>query len=363
MTLTYIPQTEQFSHQSAELELSHAMAGRAWFWEQGTGKTKAFADNAAVLYEAGEIKGDFLIAPNGLHRNYIVRELPKHQPERIRDRAVSMFWDGSKSKTKYHQEEARKLLRHKGYTSLPMTYASLFTKEGSAVAKEYLTSRRVLYGADEAQRIKNPDSNRGALAIKSATFAPYRRVMTGTPSAGHPWDVYGPIKFCDENFWTRHGIGSFKAMQTTFGIWGKIPVRIAATGSKRWGVTIREDGTEWREIDTLLRHKDLDMLAKMIEPIRSRVLKADVFDLPEKLYSRIEFTMSAEQRTAYASLRDLGFAMIDGKAATAAMALTLMLRLQQISCGYLPTDPVIGEEAQPKYKFKENPRLETLREI
>lgn len=363
MTLAYVPETEQFKHQSAELEKAHAMPGRAWFWEQGTGKTKEFIDNAAALHEGGEINGDFLIAPNGLHRNYITRELPKHQPGRIRERAKSLFWRTDKGSTKWHQDEARALLAHPGYTSLAMSYDALLTDRGKALAKAYLTSRRVIYGADEAQRIKNPESDRGAIAIKSATFAPYRRVMTGTPSAGAPWDLYAPIKFCDEGFWAKNGLGNYKAMKTAFGVWGTIPIRIAATGRKRWGVTIREDGSEWREVPTLVRHKDLDLLAGMVEPIVSRVLKRDVFDLPEKIYTTREFELSTEQRAAYDSLSQLGFAMCGDKAATATMGLVTLLRLQQISCGYVPTDPELGLDAQPVHRFAKNPRLDLLREI
>lgn len=363
MALTYLPGTEQFQHQSSNLEVCWDKPGYAWFWEQGTGKTKQFIDNTAALADAGEITGDFMIAPNGLHRNYITRELPKHMPGRILDRSRSMFWRTDKGSTKWHQEEARHLLAHKGHTSLAMSYDALLTDKGKALAKEYLTSRRVIYGADEAHRIKNPESDRGALAIKSATFAPYRRVMTGTPSAGLPWDMYAPMKFCDVDFWSRHGIGSFKAAQTAFGVWGTIPVRIAATGKKRWGVTIRDDGTEWRDVPTCLQYKDLDILNRWISPGMNRVLKADVFDLPPKVYSRKEFELSTEQRLAYDSLKDLGFAMVDGAAATSTMGLTTMLRLQQISCGYLPTDPVLGEDAQPVHRFKHNPRADLLREL
>lgn len=358
--MTYTPKTEAFEHQRKELAEHWSDPGRAWFWEQGTGKTKEFIDNAGMLADAREITGDFLLAPNGLHRNYVTREIPKHQAI---DGARHFFWRSDRAQTKTFQNAARSFLEYGGHTSFGMSYDGLKTDLGKAFAKEYLTRKRCLYGADEAHRIINPDSDRGALALKSAPFAPYRRVMTGTPSAGKPWDVYSPIKFVDETFWARRGIGNFKAMQTTFGKWGKVEVRVARTGKRRWGVRIAEDGSEWRTIPHLEGFRDLTMLNGWIRDIQSRVLKEDVFDLPPKIYTRMEFELSQAQKNAYKELRQLGFALVGDQVATVGMAMTLLLRLQQISCGYLPTDPVLGEEAQPQYVFDENPRLELLREI
>ena len=49
--------------------------------EQGTGKTKVIIDNSAYLYANNKINFLVVIAPNGVHRNWINNELPLHLPD------------------------------------------------------------------------------------------------------------------------------------------------------------------------------------------------------------------------------------------------------------------------------------------
>lgn len=362
MAVSFVPKTDQFSHQAGEAA-HYGDAGRAVFWEQGTGKSKDLIDNSSALYCGDEIGGQFVVAPNGLHRNFVTRELPKHLPDAIAERSRAMFFRTDKATVGWHREEARKLLAHKGFTTLAMSYDALLTEAGRNLAREYLTTRRCMYGADESARFANPETNRAIQVLRSGRLAPYRRVLCGTPIKAAPWDLHSQIEFCDPNFWRPLGLREFDSMKNTFGVWGTNKIQIAAVGRPRRGVIMEKDGSEYRMIPKLLKYKDLDLLQKWTGPIVSRVLKKDVLDLPEKIYSRQEFELSTAQRNAYDQLEALGFAEVGDSAATANLRLVLDLRLQQISCGYLPTDPELGEDAQPVYQFEENPRLDLLREI
>ena len=349
-----------------------------------TGKSKALIDNGTVLFDLKEIRGLFYIGPNGLHRNFITKEIPKHLSDELAELTKCLFWRTDKAKTKWHQEEARTFLKHPGYKILAMSYDGLVTDTGKALAKEFLMSTRCLYGLDEAARIKESDAWRTQVVLASAPYAPFRRGMTGTPVANAPWDVYTQVKFLQDDFWKPIGLDSPEAMKTTFGEWekGRRKVSLAeAIHAPKWKKhwyeiprnkeTGQPTGVAFLLFDQLQRdeagqpqYKNLERLQQIVAPITSRVLKSDVFDLPEKIHSYLEFELTPKQRAAYESLKKLGFAAIDGGMCTANLAITILLRLQQISCGYLVADidPQIDDEPRV-IPIMPNPRMDLLLEL
>jgi SNF2 family DNA or RNA helicase len=106
----------------------------------------------------------------------------------------------------------------------------------------------------------------------------------------------------------------------------------------------------------------LDRLNKIIKESSSRVLKDEVLDIPAKLYSKRYFEMTKEQQRVYQELRDEYITILQsGEVVTAALAIVRLLRQQQITCGYLPTQ---DDEEEPFQLIGEkNPRLDLLREI
>ncbi|MGG2329474.1 hypothetical protein ACE40V_24285, partial [Salmonella enterica] len=68
-------------------------------------------------------------------------------------------------------------------------------------------------------------------------------------------------------------------------------------------------------------------------------------DLPPKIYQRRYFDLSPEQRRVYKSIRDEAFAVLSsGESITMHMALVQRIRLQQVTCGYLPV--MVDEETE-----------------
>lgn len=362
--------------------------GYALWWEMGVGKSKALIDNAAKLYCENAITGFFVLAPNGLHRNFVTRELPKHLPDAVAERTQSLIW--RTNQTKAQDNAARELLKHDGLKVLAMSYDSIMTEKGRALAKEFLTSNRCLYGADETGRIKEPAAARTVRVVGSGPFAAYRRGLTGTPIANAPWDIWSQIKFLDEGFWAPHGLDSHEAMKAQFGIWEKTAQRVAIGVAlhARPKLEVPEEvritykvpldkngkptGMAFRLIPRLQRsdegrpqYKNLDRLRTIVAPIRSRVLKKDVLTLPPKRHSMLEFDLAPGQRRAYDSMQKLGFALTEtGESCTASMALTALLRLQQIACGYLVVDITPENTDEPRVRpIDPNPRLDLLLEL
>ena len=123
----------------------------------------------------------------------------------------------------------------------------------------------------------------------------------------------------------------------------------------------------------LIEYKNLPELHDMIKDDSSRVLKTDVLDLPPKLYSKRFFDMSSKQQKLYEELRDHYIADLEGSNVSADLAITRMLRLQQITCGYVaveeatcpdPDNPDYIEYINKTVQIEEkNLRLKLLEEI
>lgn len=68
--------TTPFTHQRAICEASWADEYVGLLLEQRTGKSKIVIDTCAHLHDTGRINGLLVIAPNGVHRNWINDEIP-----------------------------------------------------------------------------------------------------------------------------------------------------------------------------------------------------------------------------------------------------------------------------------------------
>jgi SNF2 family DNA or RNA helicase len=111
-------------------------------------------------------------------------------------------------------------------------------------------------------------------------------------------------------------------------------------------------------------YKNLHELHDILSPISTRVTKAEVLkDLPPKLYTTRYFEMSPEQEKIYKQIEDEFMVMLEGHVLTMELALTRLLRLQQVTCGYLPR-PDAGPEDQPYLILPGKPaRLDALLDI
>ena len=90
------------------------------------------------------------------------------------------------------------------------------------------------------------------------------------------------------------------------------------------------------------------------------MLKTDVLDLPDKLYTKRYFDMTPRQQSMYNQLRDeLELELESGDVIDGSMAIVRLLRLQQITCGYVSS----SAEEPVELCDRRNPRLETTVEF
>lgn len=345
-----------WAHQD-ENQREHAM-DEYWglFWEQGTGKTKGALDSAYTQWRAGKIDALLVGAPAGVHESWILDELEEHTPPEWRDEVLGVYYESGKAGTKRHQKKMLEALETDKFLVLAMSHDAFRTKPnktsgwmgGRKFAEKMLRCRRAMFVLDESSVVQTPSTQitktlvgfgrRGGLAKLAAS----RRILEGTPADEGPFNVYGQMQFLDQNFWVPHGFSSSSSFKTYFGIFQERE---------------RSDGRRWQEC---VGYRNLDELREILKTASSRILKKDVLNLPEKVYQQARFDMSPAQWKDYNTLKEELHLFLDRGNATAEELLTAelpivnVLRLYQISCGYIPTPD--GES--PHYTYKENPRLE-----
>lgn len=341
----YPHKVDPFQHQLDDLETSTEEVGWAWLWEQGTGKSKALIDNACLLYDAGEIDGVLLIALPGAYRTWEKVGLPKLMPDRWYRQLHVCTFQSSKAKTQWQQRLAADNRAHQGFPWLVMSYDGMMTEGGRDAAWEFLKRRRCLFALDESWAIKTPSAKRTQRFCRASEWAPYRRILNGTPVTNEgPCDLYSQVRFLYPRFWKARGIDDFQAFK---GEYCEIE-----TGFKRVG---KGRDSKLKEYKYIAGYRNLDRLRSEVAKISSRVLKSEALDLPPKLYSQQYFGMAPEQSRVYSKLRDEYMVELEnGELITAEMVMTRLLRLQQVSCGYVPDDD--GD----LHSFKKNPRLDAL---
>lgn len=346
--MEYQFKTKPFKHQLDTFEMSKDKKEYAIFWEQGTGKTKLTIDTISYLYLSGQIDAVIIVAPNNVHRNWVTDEIPAHAPDRVFKVSKMLCWSAAKANNVSFKKEFDELLAHQGLPWLTIAYDAFTTDNAKKAIWKFLKKRRVFYVADEAHRIKAPGAKRTKSILASSKYAPYKRILTGTPIANGPFDVYSQMKFLDENFWKQHQLDSFVMFKNIFGNWQR-------------GF---DGGPNTPRYDVLLGYQNLERLNKIIAESSSRVTKDEVLDLPPKLYSKRYCEMNKEQIRVYQELRDQYMTeLMNGDIVTATLPIVRLLRYQQVTCGYMPTEGD-DENAEPHIMLgPNNPRLELLGEI
>lgn len=342
--------TTPFKHQAALFKATCNKPYFGLFWEQGTGKTKPTIDSASYLFENNEIDGLLLVAPNGVHLNWLTDEIPTHMPDRVRKKTFQMLFQSGKAGTKKFKQRSKELLEHKGLAVLAISYDGFMTKAGKKLVWDFLRLRRCFFVLDEAHYIKSPGAKRTKSILASGKYAPYKRILTGTPVAQGPFDIYSQVKFLSPDFWIDRNLGSFQAFKRYFGVW----------------LTAQEVKDEMGYdpgYDKLLEYKNVDRLEGYLKMLGDRLTKDDAgLDLPPKLYSKRYFEMTSIQKKAYDELVDEYTTELEnGETVEATLAIVRLLRLQQIVCGYITTD---SEDEDPIVMLgNHNPRLDLCLEI
>jgi len=316
--MKYEFKTTPYAHQKEALVRSWSKTEYAYFMEMGTGKSKVLIDNLAILYSKGAIDSALIIAPKGVYRNWSEREIPEHLPTSISYR-VGVWSASPKKKDKdalvslFDVTEELKVL--------VMNVEAFSTKKGVSFAEKFLTFHHTLLAVDESTTIKNPKAARTKSLVKLSKLATFRRILTGFPITQSPLDLYSQAEVLSPSLL---GFSSFYSFQNYFG-----------------QVVKRSFGA--RSFRQVVGYRNLDELNSRVDKFSYRVLKKDCLDLPSKVYQRREVEMTKMQKQYYEQIKENAILLLeDMESVSVNNILTQILRLHQITCGFVKTDT--GEE-------------------
>jgi len=302
-----------YAHQLTALEKSWNKSTYAYFMEMGTGKTKVLIDNLAMLYDKGKVNGALIVAPKGVVGTWYNQELPAHLPNHIEN--VTVMWQSNINKKQ--QEKLDRLFETgEDLHILIMNVEAFSTIKGLSFAKKFLLAHKSMIAIDESTTIKNPKAKRTKNILSISTWAPYRRIMTGSPVTRNPLDLYTQCEFLDP----RHlDFSSYYAFRNRY-------------------AEMKTMHVSGRSIQVVGGFRHLDELADSLKPFSYRVLKENCLDLPDKVYMKREIQLTPEQNKLYEQMRKEALATLNGKTVTTMTALTQLMRLHQITCGHFSAD-------------------------
>lgn len=335
--------TQPYAHQGVGLLMSAASEYFALFMDMGTGKTKVIIDTAAYLYAHDKIDAVVVVAPNGVHRNWVLNEIPVHMPDFVNCKAhYYMAGAGVAQKKQWAA-----VFKHPGLKVFCFNVESASHKKGQDEIRLCVRTGRTLFVIDESQRIKTPGAKRTQFLVNLAAHAAYRRILSGSPITQSPLDLYAQCKFLEPGL---TGCSTNTAFRAHYAI---IEQRKSKHKTKR--------GKEIH-YDHIVKYKNIDELERRIAPHCYRVLKQDCLDLPDKVYERVYVELTPQQKTVYKDLLAKSVAALSDEycidipaelrgapkeqlllfyaanKVTASNAMVKLLRLQQVICGSVPDD-------------------------
>jgi SNF2 family DNA or RNA helicase len=334
MTVNYNFKLNPFDHQKDSLERGWDCPEFGYFMEMGTGKSKVLIDNMGMLFLAGKINFALVIAPKGVYRNWVAKEIPEHMSDDVPHRVIR--WVSGPNKKQ--KEEMRSVQDDfDGLTIFVMNVEAFSSLKGQK-AGDWMARALGDHGMiaiDESTTIKNHKAKRTKSLMKIAAQFNYRRLLTGSPVTKSPMDIFAQTEFL------RPGLLGYESYYAFQG-------RYAVTQRRSMGA---------QAFQQIVGYKNLDELTSRIDQFSFRVLKKDCLDLPEKIYTVRYVTLTDEQAKMYSLLQEQAMLMFeDGEMVSAPAVITQMLRIQQVMSGHLKTDD--GE-----MKYFPSRRMDALEEI
>jgi len=322
-----------WEHQIKGLQLAEIEPDVALFFEQGTGKTRTCIEIIRRRFANKErIMRTVIFCPKIVTRNWKDEIL---MFSKIRSEDIIILKGDGKQRLKDFKTKVE------GRNKIIITnYETVQMKELYDLMLKWQPEILV---ADESQRLKSPTAVRAKAVAQLALFTEHNYILSGTPILNSPADVFQQFKVLDRGKTFGANYYAFKAkyFEDKNAKW---------KGKQHYFPKWEPTETAAKEIQELIKQKSL------------RVLKTECLDLPPLVRQRIDVEMSTEQKRMHDEMmKDFvtWFKSQDGepRAVVANLALTKMLRMQQMLSGFAKADD------GTIHRIKECPRLDALEEL
>ena len=330
-----------FLHQVEGIQLYRGRHYYGFFDQPGCGKSKIVVDGSNLLFKDNALFGAVVVCPNTVKSTWANHEwgqVARHTPA-----GLPHFVYRIESGKRNPKMETCCLDKGRAFIWIIVNYEALRNPKTEDYLKDFLLNMSpAAMILDESTRIKNRSAIQTKAVLRLAQHATRRYILTGTPIAKNPLDLYTQVNFLSPSILRYPHYIAFRNRYAQMGGYmvGGRPVQIVG----------------WQ---------NLDELRERLKP-HTRVIdkKEALPDLPPKLYTRMEVALSDEQDRAYMMMKDHAVTSVPGVIgqATASIALTKILRLSQITSGHLPViNSVTGREQL--ITFAHNPKFKLVLEL
>jgi SNF2 family DNA or RNA helicase len=373
--------TQPWAHQMDGFERFKDSEYFALFADMGTGKSKIAIDIASYKFVTKQIEGVLVIAPNNVHTQWIREQFPTHCSIPWKP----WIWKSGKMGRRQWARMLEDFLLIPTPNVLKVLAVNVEAFQSNSVVPtiaDFVKNHKVLTIVDEATRIKNRGAKRSKIIHKLNKYG-HRAILTGTPTAKSPFDLWSQMEFLKANYFDcnyfvfqhRYGImmrgvnpsngGRYTTLidEKTFNLckW-HIQKRKEENGGALAeddyeGISVRlsisEKDVRFIEAqERYVKFKNLDRLRETISKDVLSVRKEDCLDLPPKVYEKIFVDMSPDQKRIYDSLKNDFLAQYDDKELTVTNKVSLTTRLMQVTGGFFPFEReqayIVGSEHMTK---------------
>lgn len=293
--------------------------------EMGVGKTKQTIDAACILCERGLIDTVLVVTPSPVRSVWIdpsptLGEIKKHCwiPSRVTEYH-------SKSRVVWKDADPR-------LEWVVTNYEYIRNPDHREDLIKFLSARKVLMVADESSFIKNRTADQTKACIKIGNTVDRRVILNGTPLGNNgPLDAWSQMLFLSPKILPYTNFYAFRADYAAY-------------------------MNKWHKV---MKWKNLDKFQKLIAPHVIRREKKDCLDLPEKIYTQLDVPLTEATWKIYKQMRDDAVVWMDENPSMAAQAGVRIMRIAQITSGFLGGFPF--EEDQQNVQVIGREKLDALR--
>lgn len=261
--------------------------------EMGTGKTLISIGIAGYLYLQKEINKLLIVAPLSITKVW------EEEFQKFADFDYQL--EVLEGPTKEKRETLRNLFGTKLQVAV-VNYESCWRME-----KEIALWKPDMIICDESSKIKNPQAKQSKALHRLGKISKHNMILTGTPVTNNPLDFFSQYKFLDESIFGG-SYYSFRARYAIMGGYGNYQV---------------------------VGYKNLPELTEKAHSIAFRITKKEALDLPEQVDVTRYVELEPMARAIYNQVERDSYAELTQGEVVVRNVLTKLLRLSQITGGYI----------------------------
>ena len=313
-----IYKTKPWKHQRQALEYLYQRDIGALYTDMGTGKTKVMID---LMRNRKDFRRVLIVGT--VKACEVWEEEIKIHGKASKFRVIQLVnLDMDKKINKLEKElEMAKEDADDVTTVIIVNYESVWRKPLDKVLLRKKKTAIDTVICDESHKIKAPASKCSRYLARIGKIVPHRYLVTGTPTSESPMDVYAQYRFLDPSI--------FGTNYTSFcDLYQNVDVRI----SSRVGYTVLDKKHPYKNLD--------DLKEKMFS---CAFCVASSVKLPPTKSINVEFELEDRVSKLYKEMKDEGIVELNGGVLDITTILSMVLREQQLTSGYLPVEDEDGE--------------------